>query len=111
MPDREPIAVGPPPLVGANELGTAHGVELATTLVQEQVGVAEGLETSAEARLRLAHAFGDRTDAPTLQRVEVKDAIGLCETDRAEDDGFRLPGSRRHAASLSQGSGMPDPYR
>jgi hypothetical protein len=40
----------------------------------------------------------------------VKDAIGLCETDRAENDGLRLPGARRHAASLSQGPGMPGPW-
>jgi hypothetical protein len=81
-------------------------VELAASLVQTQVGMAERLETGAEARFCLAHAIGDRADAPTLQRVQVKDAIGLCETDGAEDDGFGLPGAR-HEASLSQGPGMP----
>ena len=86
-------------------------MELAATLVEEEVGMAERLEASAEARLRLAHAFGDGADAPTLQRVEMKDAVGLGETDGAEDDGFRLPGARRHAASLSQGPGMPGPYK
>ena len=100
MPDRQPVAVRPRPLVGANELGTAHGMQLAATLVQEQVGMAERLEASAEARLRLAYAFGDRADAPTLERVQVKDAVGLREADGAEDDGFRLPGARRHVASL-----------
>jgi hypothetical protein len=76
-----------------DEIGPANGVQLAAALVQEQLDVAERLETGSEARLRLADALGDRADSSFCERVEVEDAVGLSEANRAEDDGlgFRRP--------------------
>src|SRR5439155_13876559 len=62
--------------------------------------MAERLEPGAETRFRLAHALGDRTDATSLERVQMEDAIRLCETNRAQDDSLGLPRARRHEASL-----------
>jgi hypothetical protein len=69
--------------------------------VEHELGMAERLEAGAEPRLRLADALGDRADTPPLERVEVKDAVGLSEADLAEDDRFRLPGV--HEASVDTG--------
>ena len=58
-----------------------------------QLDVRERLEPRAEAGLRLADALRDRADAAAVERVEVEDAIGLAEPERAEDDGLGLVGA------------------
>jgi hypothetical protein len=105
VPDRETISIRSAPIVGADEVGAANGLELPAALVQEQLDVAERLQPAAEARARLANALGDRADAPLLERVQVEDAVGLAEADGAEDDRLGLRRAGRHGAESSPGHG------
>ena len=61
-----------------------------------ELDVRERLEPRAEARLRLADALRDRADAAAVERVEVEDAVGLAEADRAQHDGLGLVGAAGH---------------
>ena len=71
-----------------------------------ELDVRERLEPAAEAGLRLADALRDGADAAAVGRVEVEDAVGLAEADRAEDDGLGLVGASGHgSSSLGDGNG------
>ena len=85
--------------MGADERCAGDGVELAAALVQDELDVGERLQAGAEPRLRLANALRDRADTPPLVRVEVQDAVGLAEPERAEDDGFGR-GRASHGSSV-----------
>ena len=80
----------------AEELGPGDRLELAAALVQHQLDVAERLEPRTEARLRLAHALGHRSDPPAVERVEVEHAIRLAETERAQHHRLGLVGAAGH---------------
>src|SRR6266540_588011 len=62
--------------------------------------MAQRLETSAEARLRLPDSLRDGADPATLERVEMEDSIRLAEPERAEHDGLRLVAPPGHRPSL-----------
>ena len=72
------------------QLDARDGLELTAPLVEKQLGVTQRLEACAEARFRAANAFRNGTDAPTCERVEVKDTVGLAEPKRPEHDRLRL---------------------
>ena len=75
-------------VVRADERRAGDGVEVAAPLVQDELDVGERLQARAEARLRLADALRDGADASLLVRVDVQDAVGLAEPERAEHDRF-----------------------
>ena len=81
----------------ADKLGARHGLELASALVEDELGVAQRLEPSAEAGARLADPLRDGADPSAGERVEVEDAVGFAEPDRAEDDRLGLVASPGHA--------------
>ena len=83
------------PVVRADERRAGHGVELPTTLVEDELHVGEGLQTSAETRLRLANALRDGADPTPFVCVQVEHAVGFAEPERAEHDrlGGRSTGS------------------
>jgi hypothetical protein len=61
-------------------------------VVEQKLGMRERLEPRTEARLRLADSLGDGADPTSVERVEVKDAVGLAEPERSEHYGFGLVG-------------------
>jgi len=67
--------------------------------MQEQLHVRKRLEPGAEARLRLTDAFRDRPHSPTIEGVEMENAVGLTETEGAKDDRLRLVGPSHAAKS------------
>ena len=89
--DRHPVGVGAQAVVRPEEIRAGDGLQLAAALVEHELDVAERLEAGAEPRPRLPSALGDRAHAPTLERVEMEDAIGLAEADRPEHNRLRLP--------------------
>ena len=84
------------------QVGAGDRLQLAGALVQHQLDVRERLEPRAEARLRPPHALRDRADAAAVGRVDVQDAVGLAEPERAEHDRLR-PVRARHPPSLRRG--------
>ena len=98
-PDLQPVRIGADAVVRADERGAGDGVELAAALVQDELDVRERLQAGAEARLRLPNALRDGADAAPLVRVEVQDAVGLAEPERAEHDRFGR-GRSSHGSSV-----------
>ena len=90
------------------QVGAGDGLQLAGALVQHQLDVRERLEPAAEARLRPPHALRHRADAAAVGGVDVQDAVGLAEPERAEHDRF---GSVRpgHLSSLETAADGNDP--
>ena len=70
----------------ADERRAGHGVELSTSLVEDELDVRERLQASAETRLRLANALRDGADPAPFVGVQVKHAVGFAEPERAEHD-------------------------
>jgi hypothetical protein len=68
--------------------------------MKEKLDVAQRLQPGAESRLRTAHPLGDRAESAPVERVEVKDPVGLAESERPEDDGLGLDNARRHLSSV-----------
>ena len=66
--------------------------------MEHERDVRERLEPRAEARLRPPDALRDRPDAAAVERVEVEDAIGLAEPERAQHDRLGLVGAARHGS-------------
>ncbi len=100
-PDTEAVALLARSMVGVEQLDAGDGLQLPRALVQHQLDVRERLETRAEPRLRLPDPFRDRADASAGKRVEMKHAVGLPETERAQDDRLRLVRASGHGlASL-----------
>ena len=95
-PDPEPARVLARHAMRLDEVDAGDRVQLAAALVEHQLDVAERLEAGAEARLRAPDALRDRSDPAALERVQVEDAIGLAEPQRAQDDGLGLVASARH---------------
>ena len=62
--DLEPVRVRADAIVRADERRAGDRVELAATLVEDELDVGERLEAAAEAGLRLPHALRDGADAP-----------------------------------------------
>ena len=87
-------------MMRVQELDAGDRLQLAASLVQQQLDVRERLEPGAETRLRLADALGDRADAAAIGGVEMKDPIGLREAHRAQDDRLRLVRPGSHAVTL-----------
>ena len=58
--------------------------------MEHHLHMRERLEPRAEARRRLPDALRDRTHAAAVEGVQVEDAIGLAEPDRAQHDRLRL---------------------
>src|SRR5439155_14259261 len=97
--DAEPVVVVARAAVRAQEVDSRDRPQLAGAAVEHHLDVRERLETPSEARLRLADPFRDRAEAARGERVEVQDAVGLPEPERAENDRLRLLRPSRHPAS------------
>ena len=81
------------------ELDAGDRSQVAGSAVQQHLDVREGLEAAAEARLRLPDTLRERPDPAAGQRVEMQDAVGLREPERAQDDCLGLVGAS-HKKSL-----------
>ena len=77
----------------ATRVDAADRVQLAAALVQHERDVAERLEPRSDARARAPHALGDGADAPARGRVEVQDAVGLAQAQRAQHHRLGLVGA------------------
>ena len=88
--DPQPVRVLARLPVRVDQLGARDRLELAASLVQDQLAVAQRFQPGAEARFRLTHAFRDRSHPAAVERVEVQHAIGLAQPERAQDDGLGL---------------------
>src|SRR5439155_19782763 len=87
-----------------DEVDARHRLPLALPLVEDRLDVRERLEPRAESRLRPADALRDGADAAAVERVQVEDAVGLAEPERAEHDRLGLVGAAGHArSSLGRG--------
>src|SRR5581483_10017986 len=102
--DAQAVVVVAGDLVRPAQLDARDRLQLARALVELQLDVRQRLEAAAEARLRLPHALGDGADPAAVGRVEVEDAVGLPEADRAQDDRLGRIGAGGHAL-LSLGAG------
>src|SRR6185437_6487232 len=99
--DTKPVLLLAHSMVRANELDAGDGLQLARSLMEHQVDVRERLEACAEPRFRLADPFCHRADSSTLERIEVEDAVGLAQAERAEHDRLGLVRAAGHdSASL-----------
>ncbi len=78
--------------VGVDSLGGGHRAEVAATLVQYERDARAGLEPPTEPRASPSNPLGDRADTAAFAGVEMQNAVGLAEADRAQDDRFRLEG-------------------
>ena len=74
--------------VGGDGLGRGDGQQVAAALVEHEVEPEERLEPAAEARARLAHAFGDRAQAAPGRGIQVEDPVRFAVAERAKDDSF-----------------------
>ena len=83
-------------MVRFDQLDAGHSLQLARPLMQEQLDMAQRLQPRAEARLRSPDTFCHSADATPLERVEVKDAVCLAESERSQDDGLGLVGPPGH---------------
>ncbi len=83
-----------------DELRARDRLELTASLVEQELDVAERLETASEARFRLPDSFRDRPDPATLERVKVKHAVRLAETERAQHHRLGLVGAAAHVAQV-----------
>ena len=88
--DRRAIRVLPCRSMRVDERRARDRVQLARALVEQELDMRERLQPPAEARRGLAHALRDRADASAVVRVQVEDAVGLGEPERAQDDRLRL---------------------
>ena len=68
-------------------------MQLPAALVQHERDVAERLEPRPDARTGAPHALGDGADAAARRRVEVKHAVGLTESQRAQYHRLGLVGA------------------
>src|SRR5262249_5624068 len=82
-PGVQPVGALPHRVVGAQKLDTGDRLQLAASLMEEQLDVRERLKPRAEPGLRLADALGDRPDPAAPRRVEGKDPVGLGESHRS----------------------------
>ena len=82
------------PRMARDRLGRRDREEVAAPLVEDHVQPEARLEPAAEARLRPAHALGDRAQAPALRGVEVQDAVGLAVAHRPQHDRLGLQAPR-----------------
>jgi hypothetical protein len=83
-----------------DQLGADDGLELAAALMEHELDVAERLETSSEARLRLSDALRDRPDPTALERVQMEHAVRFPETKRAQHHGLGLVGAAGQVAQV-----------
>src|SRR5207247_6447712 len=79
-------------VVRPQQVDAGHRLEVARSLVEQQLDVRQRLEPPAETGFRLAGALRDRADATATGRVEMEDPAGLREPQRAEADGLRCAG-------------------
>src|SRR5436190_4578150 len=79
-----------------DELDASHGLEIAGSLVQQQLHVRQGLEAGTEAGFRLPDSLCDRTDTPAIEGVQMQDAICLPQPERTKDDRLRPVGAAAH---------------
>src|SRR5581483_10480712 len=106
QPDGQPERVLSRGAVRPHELDPGDGVELAAAAMEEQLYVRQRLEPPTEARAGTADAFRDRADTTAVERIEVENAIGLAETDRAEHDRLGLVRPPHAAKSTSADEGI-----
>ena len=57
-----------------------------TPLVEHELDMGEGLQARTEPRLGLADALGDCSHASPVLGIDVQDAVGFAEPERAQDD-------------------------
>ena len=88
-PNREAVVVLARLVVGVDELHARHGLEIAAAAMEDELDMRQQLEPPTEARHRLPHPLRHRADAPVRARVEVENAVGLADPDRAENDRLR----------------------
>jgi hypothetical protein len=100
LPYGEAVRVGPRGVVRTDEIGAGDSGELSSAFVKEKLDVAQRLQPGAESRLRTAHPLRDRAEAAPVERVEVKNPVGLPESERPEDDRLGLDSARRHVSSV-----------
>ena len=89
-PDRQPIRILARRPVRIDERCAGDRMQLSRALMEEELDMGKRLEPRAEARLRLAHALRDRSYPSAVEGVEMEDAIGLAEPERAQDHRLRL---------------------
>src|SRR5439155_17857601 len=80
--DPEPVRILSRVRMRLDQVDAGDRVQLAAPLVEEGLHVAQRLEPPPEARRRLADPLRDRAHTAALERVEVKDAVGLAEAER-----------------------------
>jgi hypothetical protein len=90
--------------VGADQLDSGDRLQLAAPLVEDELDVAERFQPPAEAGRRPADPLCECADTPSVERVEVKHAVGLSEAQRTQDDRLGLVRAARHAESLETSS-------
>ena len=79
--------------MGADQLDAGNRLQLAAPLMEDELDVAERLEPSAEAGRRPADPLCECPDTASVERIEVKYAVGLSEAQRAQDDRLGFVGA------------------
>src|SRR5437773_5421811 len=97
--DAEPVLLFARLMMRAEELHSRDGLQRARALIQHQLDVRERFEPRAEPGLRLADSLRDGTDASAVEGVDVQDAIGFAEPERAQHDRLGLVRASGHGSA------------